>query len=203
MKLVHDTLHRRIAKSNSLRAKIAAQLRKNRARLRRLEAVPEIGTISKTVASEAALVLAAMQERHGELCKSGSLDDMASYVQILGDVARIVDASSRTAMHGDRMTLGKLRLRQGDARLDFAKEKFSKTFMRDTSEMFLRWMEEKKAAACDILDSPGQWEERVNRIGQLMYGQEWSDAVTVDSVTDNGPMKEAAKIEQPTENASL
>jgi hypothetical protein len=68
--------------------------------------------------------------------------------------------------HG-RLELGRARLKQMDEQLALEKAKFQ----RQTCELFLKWHEDQRAVAA--ANGAGDNSEKIERLGQLMFGQDW------------------------------
>jgi len=66
-----------------------------------------------------------------------------------------------------RPVLEELKVRQRDRELGLAEQRFQ----RETCELFLRWYNDQRAS--EVASSPASNSEKIERLGQLMFGEEW------------------------------
>ena len=79
--------------------------------------------------------------------------------------------SLRTSEQNDvRLAQNEKKLKQKDEELKLAREKYQ----RDTAELFLKWHQDKSAA--DIAGSDTSNADKIERLGQLMFGETWKPA---------------------------
>lgn len=80
-------------------------------------------------------------------------------------------ASLRTSEQNDvRLGQNEKKLAQKDEEIKLARERFQ----RDTCELFLKWHAEK--SAIDVANGDGSNADKIERLGQLMFGETWRPA---------------------------
>jgi hypothetical protein len=97
-----------------------------------------------------------------EAC-DGKLDPETATELITG-LAKL-QASDAAAQRAD---LDREKLKRKDEEIALAKKKFQ----RETGELFIKWHEDKRAK--DILGQNSSHAEKLNRIGELMFGADWN-----------------------------
>lgn len=87
--------------------------------------------------------------------------------QDLGGFVKVRSARTR-----GEIEKAKLQLReQAEARLKESLNLQRQKFQRDTCELFLQWAEDKRAK--EIANSPMSNSEKIERLGALMFGEDW------------------------------
>lgn len=127
---------------------------------------------------------------------SGKILEILEGLTRLRDQKDEKDESSLTAVAAmvEQVTLSLSRLRKGDAnaamveinrkRIEQKDEEIAlarATFQRQTCELFLKWYEDKRAV--EAAAGAGDNSSKIERLGQLMFGEDWAPA---EKSTANG-----------------
>jgi hypothetical protein len=99
-----------------------------------------------------------------EAC-DGSLDP-----ESVGDLLNTLAKFQSSEAAKNRTELDREKLKRLDQQIALEKKKFQ----LQTGELFIKWFEDKRAK--DALGSSGSHSEKLNRIGQLMFGEDWQPA---------------------------
>lgn len=124
------------------------------------------------VAGEIIDLLEQLQEMKGRMAEAETPDPAAlgtfaeSLTSLSAAVSRLRsgdDAAARTRLERDKLA-------QGEQALGLARARFQ----RDTCEMFLRWQADQRAR--EVAAGSGSNTEKIEALGQLMFGDTWRPA---------------------------
>jgi hypothetical protein len=85
----------------------------------------------------------------------------------LGDVVQALVALRSAEIGKGRLDLETEKLKRKDEELRLAREKFK----RETAELFLKWYSDERAR--EVAAAPVSNREKIEKLGQLMFGEEW------------------------------
>lgn len=126
------------------------------------------GTISEGAAAIAAgkvmAVLEGISEEDGKPVDAETLESITNMIATLrtGD-----QNNERLKQNAEKLRLTTIRLDQTAGLLELERQKFRRT----TCELFLKWRDDDRAKS--IADGPGNAEEKIQQLGQEMFGDLW------------------------------
>jgi hypothetical protein len=147
--------------------------------LRRRERIDRTRELSRYAAEQsrangASIATGAASIASGKLLeKLEKLDELTGQELSIKDLVALAQAirSLRDADQEDlKLAQNERRLQQKDEELLLAREKYQ----RETCELFLRWHADK--SALDAANSEATNSEKIERLGQLMFGETWQPA---------------------------
>lgn len=110
-----------------------------------------------------------------------TVDEKTGQELPVGQIIEVTQAlaSLRTADQNDvRLAQNDKRLAQKDEELRLARERFK----RDTCELFLKWNADK--SAIDVANSDRNNADKIEKLGQLMFGDTWAPAAPATVATE-------------------